>query len=289
MSANDGSGKAVVAFGDPSHELHDGSRWMLTIQAVPGGGAYDIDNVTAQKEVFAVRSDGSQSIQLTNGGLDVEPYDTGLDSNPTQWALDGEVADGKISYTARLWDNGVLITSAIVTVPVFFDPTTEVPIEAPQTPDIVVVHPSTTPPLWHDWSPDGAEVVFEEGAELYITNTVANSTTLLLGDDSRPGGAPSWASDGSLIVFHSPDGIETITPSGANRRLVIADWANRKHSTSYRYPHWSPDSQFIVYRSHEWNSNRGSTIDVYRADRNGNNATNLTTDIDLAPGPMAWR
>jgi hypothetical protein len=264
---SDGSGKVETAAGEPSFQIHAGSRWFLESRPTERIDA----NGTPHVELFAVDEEGF-SVQLTDDPI-VEPYDR------PRWAKN----DSFLSFTGNPPQETLGLYVAEV------DWTFGVPLVG--TPELLmqVDDPS------HDWSPAGDEVVFSRYDEvgdilLDVTRFLADGTT-----ETRTlgyGFGPVWSPDGQRIAFVSGDrAIWTMLPDGTDAMKVSKP--NVKSFQTHGGPNWSPDSQYLVFTESTPKFPKDGptkiTSDILRISAGGGGTTNLTKDTDINSFPTGWR
>ena len=286
----DGSGKSPTEIGQPTIAVHDGFRWMAQILPIAGESYTD---GSQRVDVFAVREDGQDAVQLTNDPTRevIENFIPG--GSGVNWASDLGVVDGKVSFNIRRFEgNGDVIETAINVATVAWDNlgpiagTESLAWSLPPFDDGDVTYPST---FSHSWSPDGEYLVHDsrDASAIFIVDPVAGlSVPLTTGFD------PQWSPDGNSVALYervnSAGGVYTIDVDGTNRSLVIEGQTRKSSQKIARYPRWSPDSQFLTYRWHVHN-NGGDTFDVFVIGTDGSDNTNLTSDFSGGAGPVAWR
>ena len=271
---SDGSGKTqLAAGGEPSHQLHGGQRWFLVFAEV--GGTHP--DGSAVWEIVAVGEDAQVTVQLTSdANLKFEGF--------PRWGKD----DSFFSASCVDWSGGSPV-SRLVQVALTFDGSGG--SVAAGTPAAVLTNSQVqtggngevfSTILNHDWSPDAGKVVWTDrssGSVVLRVTTVAGGATTTL----AAGGWPAWSNDGATIAYNGPNGVESITPAGANHKTLVR---NGK-SGSYGRPDWSPTDSHVVY----WRS--GSTFpytsDVGRVTSGGSDKTELTTDVSAPAIPFGWR
>ena len=141
----------------------------------------------------------------------------------------------------------------------------------------------------HDWSPDGAAIVYDTEADELFVEDLAAGQSLLLTTERAAG--PAWSPDGSRIAFDliPPNGglsdITTINPDGSNLTTIIRSRSGR-HFRGVSKARWSATGAHLVYSSFGGFSD---PVDIYRATASGGSKTNLTGDSDDYVKPLAWR
>ena len=307
----DGSAKTPLPiFGDtePSEALHGGHRWFLELREIPGEFYPNGINGIARAEIFAVRDDGDETftVQLTDQP-DLEPFVRSRPKTPGCWAVDGSVVDGLISWKALRWNlaTGEPIEAGIYAARILFDsdgnvlglgaqpvsPLVDTGIDADDADGDG--NPDTFRPdvANYDWAPDGTAIVWHNRSGLLIADLLSNPVQSISITNGTFDMSPDWSPDGFKIVFEDNDGIVTINPDGTGRTMVL-EGRHRKGKTNQfvdlEIPTWSPTSSHFIYGRFE-NKSSGSFSDVYRAKADGSGNTNLTTDTDEYPSPVAWR
>jgi hypothetical protein len=282
----DGSGKTALPAavrGVPSNRVHGGARWFLFMNTPDGF-------------LHAIREDGSSDVQLT--------------AESPLYAYSEFVWGGDDSFVSFSWkDSGVPSTTRISRVEIGFD-ASGVPSAAGG--------PAAIPGIAeyslgaHSWSPGGDRVAWIDFANLeYRLNvtTVASGARALIAvtssyaDSAFSDSRVAWSPDGARILFDSGQGIDTIDPSGANRRNILAMSGGRNKKVAVVAADWSPDSASIVYgrnvfelfvdRDRRAPSSWYELVaaDVYRASADGSAPQNLTAETNFSSiaFPIAWR
>jgi hypothetical protein len=273
----DGSGKAASIDGEPSYQLHEGTRWFLTSRDVT------TDQAFPEYEVIAVADDG----EVVSLGITVSNYFGG------RWGKD----DSFLSYEAILAgiegeSAGLFVVNVdwSLGIPVLSTPIKVMDIE------LVDGYPTI---YFGDWSPTGDEYVYvrEEYADsgdilysLEIARFFADGTieTRGLVTDSFAY-APQWSPDGASIAFQGSGGIWTIKPDGTGAvKLTSPSWP-----TVHYEPSWSPDSAHLVFtervRKQKGSQPATYVYDVLRISAAGGATTNLTGDVGDNCYAIAWR
>ncbi len=147
------------------------------------------------------------------------------------------------------------------------------------------------------WSPDGTKIAFDGESstaiiseEIYVMNADGSNVRQLTGNQNIAlNYSPAWSPDGAKILFvHDvflcglfgsicAHDLFVINADGGNQQLLRSGIAN---------PAWSPDGTSITFDNSGTSSNR----DVFAANINGGNATNLSRhpahDFDPAWQPL---
>ena len=306
---SDGSGKTLLPVGNafdgtppqPSRLLHGGFRWFLQRRQVAG----TYPSGAGRVEIFAVRGDGNELYtrqltdspdhQLTLGGTWL-PGDVGISEVGHEW-----LAGGDCSNPPYPQFNPCVIGGGIYSVGVHFAPDGNVD-SLPADPGGPVVDielyvdgggTTRTNAMWHDWSPNSAEIVhtFEKEPPLITRGSrivvVATGVSRVLTDN---GIMPRWSPDGSKIAFHRYGGIWTIAPAGTGLTQILS----YPNQYQVRSAYWSPTGSHVIY----YRVKPGCPLcspptpdvgDVYRATATGGSLTNLTGDVLADARPLDWR
>jgi len=278
---SDGSNNRQLGFGlygNPSLALHGGLRWFLYHQDIPG--VYNPDG-TQKFELFVLRGDfdgnfnnnSTTRVQLTND----------IDLQMQSWSPAWVLGDQKISFKARRWYNGTVVTGGIYTASLVFDANGNITGLAalPTTPTIpfplVETNPGDFWPAFADysWNPGGDRVVYSGlgNTDLWIADLLGSPHQRIFTGYAL---APQWSPDGTKIAFTSSGShISTLRPNGTQLRVIISPISNW---TAFR-PYWSPGSDFIAFTGQTQSGsypNFTFNMDVNRATATGGNLTELT-------------
>ena len=104
------------------------------------------------------------------------------------------------------------------------------------------------------WTPDGTEVTFLNGGELWVVpSDFSGSPTLLAGTEvpanQGPGG---WSPDGTVLLFASDQGIHAWREDNTSGDVSeTAEVIVRADGTVLVEPEFSPDGRWFVYSSNE--------------------------------------
>jgi TolB protein len=136
-----------------------------------------------------------------------------------------------------------------------------------------------------DWSPDGRQIAYTVSPSddlrirrIYVMNADGTNPSRLTTTEDGLAQWPAWSPDGSQIAFSSSVGVEVMSRSGADRRLLVAPGSQ---------PSWSPDGTSIAYQ--HWRIGPGFNIyfDVFVTDVAGKNVRQLPT-IGVSTAAPAW-
>ena len=279
---SDGSSKTALpagVSGYPSRALHGGARWFLQGRTIPGE-FYPSGRPRA--EVFAIRGDGLVSVQLTN-----QPD---LENGNLTWMPPGD----NLSFIGRRWLLGSVVEGGIYTAQVIYDGAGQITGLSAQPAAPVISNAMVLdgagylkPDMAsHSWAPAGDRVVYPtyaNGRQLWVAD-LSNVQTLLYSGYSN---GPVWSPDGAKIAFENGYwDISTISPDGTGLRDII-----KATSTWYfALAKWSPTGSHLAFLGFTHVLNTAVNYDVFRANSNGGNRTNLTNTA--APNqeyPVAWR
>jgi Tol biopolymer transport system component len=244
-------------------------------------------------ELMAVTQDGleERTVRLT-----MDPPLTWI--SDCRWAVDHErrLVDGRVSWVARNFgphESGTT-PAGLYSAQVAFDDAGHITGLAPSSTERLVADTEVHSDLGsatHDWSPDGARVVYAIGPRQAPTLHILDLRTR----QSRKltyGLAPVWSPDGSHIAFRrNHDAILITQPDGAGLQTVAQRPPHP--GIEYGYPHpgyyelvWSPDSKALLYGCLELT---GGTREIYRIARTGGEAQSLTRSVFEGAMPIAWQ
>ena len=171
-----------------------------------------------RRQIWVIDADGKNVIRLTDGLVDTNP----------DWSPDGT----KIVYDTHL-----------------------VPEDHNLAPDGIAVMDAdgnnkrlvkNARGLHPTWSPDGKRIAFisvknPRGAQIYVMD-VDGRNRMRLTRDFVHKRLPSWSHDGRRIAYVGDNVIWVVDSDGKNPRELT------EHVTE-EHPTWSPDSEFIAFRS----------------------------------------
>ena len=207
-------------------------------------------NINGDYEIYVMRADGSNQINLTNSpGYDMIP----------NWSPDGT----KIVFTS--YRNG--------------RENAEIYIMNADGSEQVNLTNAPRGDYGPDWSPDGTKIAFvstrDEGdLEIYVMN-VDGSNQINLTNSLGFDHFPSWSPDETKIAFTSQRG------GDLEVYIMNADGSNQVNLTNSpghdSDPDWSPDGTKIAFTSY-----RDGNFEVYIMNADGSNQVNLTN----TPEPM---
>ncbi len=284
---NDGSAVLTVEFGSTTgHTLGDSWLAMRAEKA-------------QRRELFVVRDDGDETftVQLTTQP-DLEPVFS------VRWGpdatFDPPLDDGLVSWTARRWDlgTGEVLEGGIYTAAITFDSGGNVVglAQQPVVPSVALALVETggstlTPDIeYHDWSPDGTAIVYNEiwvgWGRLIVFDLLTglpSELTTTLGRD------PNWSPSGTKIAFKTmaQKAIKSVSPDGTNEK-TIAKLPPKGFSLAILVePRWSPTGSHMIYGRLDPGSPDKTAI--YRVTAGGQGKTDLTDDIEGFPVPVGWR
>ena len=284
----------------PSETLHGGERWFLMFKPVEGE-AYP--STYPRNELHAVSESGAEVRLHADPNLEpVQPPGAF-----PQWSVESGIVDGKVSQACKHWvwdplteEWGVDAWGLYVA---YLDPAdladgqdldlawTRLPLDIP-------LRSSGPEGGWfacrHHWTPDGTRFVYDDSGfdaagNIYVAETGTSAwTQTLVGS----GTSPRWSPDATRILFNAPDGIHTMSPTGADVQLLVADPPDTGKASKWLFtPFWSPSGTHVIYVYVERPSNTGkrSTRDLFRVGADGTGSVNLTEDEYLnVHGLYGW-
>jgi Tol biopolymer transport system component len=206
---------AMDADGGNVEQLTSGSAQDQSPEWSPDGAriAFESDRA-GNHDIYVMDADGSDARQLTTGA--------GRDSYPA-WSPDGRL----ILYNRENANFGIALYSMQA------DGTHQKPF--------LSLDNST---LNADWSPDGTEIVFESGSDIYIADADGSNPHRIT-DGSSYNLGPSWSPDGTRVAYSR--GEDTGEPLD-----VFVTSADGKHTEQLTHdaalgsPDWSPDGSLLV-------------------------------------------
>jgi len=152
-----------------------------------------------------------------------------------------------------------------------------------------------------DYSPDGTQIVFVRDRQLVEAGAPRDRQALFMvnvdGNGLRqltpwgPGvGTPSWAPDGSMIVFRGgivgqPDGPSQIFVIGANGRGMTQLTFGSKAASFW--PSWSPDGRSIIFTRWDAADQGGGAFEL-RSMRPNGKGTGPVLASDVGGNEASW-
>jgi Tol biopolymer transport system component len=120
------------------------------------------------------------------------------------------------------------------------------------------------------WSPDGARVVYRRGNTALWTVDADGSFPMAVTQSETLIANPAWSPDGEYVAFTGQDGEDTeviVRAIASNSRLNLTNSAGVDYFLG-----WSPTGDRVLFKS-----SRSGTENLWIADRDGANPTNLET------------
>jgi serine/threonine protein kinase len=152
--------------------------------------------------------------------------------------------------TATPWEINPVTEIAPIQNPIN-SPATSAPIEATPT-ALPVVGPASPTPFGADYLQIAYASTRTGVAQIYLTNLLSDQAIAIT---NMPGGAcqPSWAPDGTRLVFTSPCNIKKDTYEGSGLYIINADGSGLQQLPTAPggdfEPAWSPDGKYIAFTS----------------------------------------
>jgi TolB protein len=201
-----------------------------------------MSNRTGDWDIYTVREDGSELVNLTN-------HPSG-DGRPT-WSPDGS----RIAFFSdRDGDTDIYVMSADGT-------------------NITQLTDSPGHDVMPAWSPDGLFLAFSSmrdgNNEIYVMNANGTGQYNVTNSPSSYDSVPAWSPDSQWLLFTSDR-----TGNSDVYKIHRQGWGLENlthHAASDEDAVWSPDGTHIAFTS-----NRNNNDDIYVMDSNGWGVTNLT-------------
>ena len=232
--------------------LSRGGTQSTIALAVGNGRIVFASDRTGNWDIFAMDSDGSHVVNLTNSPMDEERAGNSPDAQ-------------KIAFARTLNDNTDIYTM--------------------NADGSGITRLTTGPAIDHapQWSPDGQRIAFRSDRDgngnVYVMDVDGSDQTRLTNNPADDSG-PDWSPDGQKIVFSSNrtgnSDVFVMDADGSDQVQLTTDPADDFGAS------WSPDGTRIAFRS-----GRDGTSEVYVMTINGQAQTNLTNHPAFDRGP-AW-
>ena len=123
------------------------------------------------------------------------------------------------------------------------------------------------------WSPSGARLAFQNGADIYLANADGSGQVLFKSSATEP----TWSSDNTTIAFVSTDGHIWARNSSNNSETQLTSGSSVDADPSYNY-----NGTKLAYSSL---ANGGSTYHLWVANGDGTNPVQLTSGTDDETNP----
>jgi hypothetical protein len=271
------------AYGPVSTQKYNGHYFFMDARPIDPPEYYP--NGDLRLEVFALRDDYDQNnnnnsatrVQLTNDITLQTSYASGDPTYNLQWMPGGQ----KISIKARRWSGGLVSEGGIYTASLQFGTDGNITGLIAQPGAVAIAFPldSNQWPNFrsYGWDPTSSKIAYEDTFVLGTADLLGSPHTVIYNGWAN---TPQWSPDGKKIMFMNVNfGISTIGPDGKALKEIL----RRGSSGGFARPFWSPTGSNVVCYG------TGASVDIFRADSNGNFLTNLTNTPSDGEITQGWR
>jgi hypothetical protein len=287
----DGSNRTQLGlgmWGPPSPARHNNYCWFVSTRPVPNSFYPD---GSPRSEVFVYRQDYDFQLNNNNQTLVQLTDDVTLQPAPSSsdWVPDGL----QISFKGRRWSSAApgatIMECGIYTATLAFGVDGNIIglLAQPSTPAVDFPIGGDSWPSFpsfggYGWHPTSDRVVYVGTPGLWVANLLTGTRTQIYSGSAMH---PQYAPDGTKIAFTNGSlGISTIKVNGTGLKQIIRATNQR----TFVRPFWSPSGTQLVCTGQTRSG--ALTMDVYRANANGNALTNLTnTPHPFDEWPWGWR
>jgi len=272
------------AYGPVSTQKYNGHYWFMDARPLDPPQYYP--NGDLRLEVFALRDDYDQNnnnnnsatrVQLTSDITLQTSYASGDPTYSLQWLFGGQ----KISIKARRWSGNLVSEGGIYTASLQVGPDGNITGLIAQ-PGAVAIAFALDSNQWpnlrsYGWDPTSSKIAYEDTFVLGTADLLGSPHTVIYNGWAN---TPQWSPDGKKIMFINVNyGISTIGPDGKALKEIL----KRGSSGGFARAFWSPSGSNVVCYG------TGASIDIFRADSNGNFLTNLTNTPSDGEITQGWR
>ncbi len=108
------------------------------------------------------------------------------------------------------------------------------------------------PDFYPAWSPDGSEIAFARGGDVFAVDAGGANLRLITANDNGYANIPAWSPDGQSIAY-AYFAIYVIDADGGGTPREVS---TVHPPESHAYPDWAPDGQKIVFSRYDQGGNR---------------------------------